>query len=499
MDFIDIFLNKRDKEPLYYQLYRHLSSEIRGGALPAGTRLPGKRAASAQLGVSVNTVDEAYQMLAAEGYVEARPRSGFVVNRVEGLVGPAGGVAMPGRGGVGESEQNIYNDGNILIVDRNRQEKEREKTGEATPAGYTLATGGLDVSLFPLKTWTRLLKEQLGGPEGQALFARGESGGDAVLRGAITGYLHSYRGVRCTADQLVVGAGLEVLTGMLGRLLGPVPVAVEDPGYAKTGRLLQNMGVPVVPVPVDEGGMAPEALAASGAATAYLTPSHQFPTGGVMPVGRRTELLRWAAAGGRWIIEDDYDSEFRFDGRPLPCLQGLDTAGHVIYAGTFSRSLAPGLRAAYLVLPPALLEQWRAAYGDYACTVSRPEQHALARLMSEGHFARGLNRSRAAYRRRRDALVAALEAAFSGAGVAHRVENAHTGLYFILRLPGRNAKKIAEKSRENGLWLRALDEYRALPAAKNETADALVVGYGGLRDEEIAPAVERLLKTVDNW
>lgn len=472
MDFIDVFLNKGDNEPLYYQLYKHLVELLRSGAVAAGEKLPGKRSAAQQLGVSVNTVDEAYQMLVAEGYVEARQRSGFVVNRLEQLVPPpsAGGqpAAGPGRGEAG-----------------------------VAPARwrYSFSTGGLDAGLFPLKTWNRLLREVLGGQNGQELFARGESGGDAVLRAAIARYLGAYRGVRCTAGQLVVGAGLEVLTGMLGRLLAHHCFAVEDPGYPRTARVLANMGLPVQPVAVDGEGLSPLALMASGAGVAYVTPSHQFPTGGVMPVGRRTELLRWAAAGQRLIVEDDYDSEFRFDGRPLPSLQGLDQGGHVVYAGTFSRSLAPGLRAAYLVLPPALLQSWRAAYGDYACTVSRPEQHTLARLMDEGHFARGLNRMRAAYRRRRDALLAALGGLF--VNIPHRVENAHTGLYLILRLPGRNAVALAAAARQAGLGLWALDEYRTGNSPqKTDTADALVLGYGGLGEAEMEPAVENLLKMV---
>jgi GntR family transcriptional regulator/MocR family aminotransferase len=460
MDFIGVFFDKRDAAPLYHQLYRHLAAQIRDGALAAGERLPGKRSAAVQLGVSVNTVDGAYQMLAAEGYLEARPRSGFVVRRVGQLVPPPRPAAAGKDAGTAPG-------------------------GRAAKWTYSFASGGLDPGLFPLKTWNRLLREVLAGEAG--LFTRGESGGDEVLRQAIVAYLRAYRGVRCTAGQLVVGAGLEVLVGMLGRLLVDAPFAIEDPGYPKTGRILRNMGLRVTPLPVDEGGICPDALARSGAGAVYITPSHQFPGGGVMPVGRRAELLAWAGAG-RVIVEDDHDSEFRFDGRPLPCLQGLDGAGRVVYAGTFSRSLAPGLRAAYLVLPPALLRRWQAAYGDYACTVSRPEQHTLARLMAEGHFARSLNRARNAYRRRRDALLAALESIGGG----YTVENTHTGLYFIVRLPGRSAARVARKARENGLWLRALNEYRAVPDKKKQTADALVLGYGGLSERQMGPAVEKL-------
>lgn len=462
MEFLGLFLSKSDKRPLYEQLYGWLVEELRAGRIAPGERLPGKRSAAAQLGISVNTVDMAYQMLAAEGYVDARERSGFVANRLGGRQVPPPGLASPVR---------------------------EEEPQAAEPAWrYSFSTAGIDPALFPRKTWNRLFREVLAGED--ALYDRGEAMGDEVLRRAVAGYLQSYRGVKCGPGQIACGAGLEVLTGMLARLLADGLIAVEDPGYPKTAQIMANMGVAVRPVPVDGAGMRVEVLEQSGARAAYLTPSHQFPTGAVMPVGRREALLRWAAEGaGRLLIEDDYDSEFRFDGRPLPSLQGLDEGGHVVYAGTFSRSLAPGIRAAYLVLPPPLLARWQAAYGDYACTVSRPEQHTLARLMDEGHFARGLNRMRAAYRRRRGLLLEALAACLPPEG--WEVENAHTGLYCILRLPGRDAAVIAQNAWQAGLRVRSLGSYRTV-AEGAPPDDALVLGYGGLPDGDVALAVKVL-------
>lgn len=478
MDFIGVFLNKEEKTPLYYQLYNHLVRQIRGGGAAAGEKLPGKRTAAVQLGVSINTVDEAYQMLAAEGYVQARPRSGFVVSRLEQLVPPPAAAPVE-----------AFQWGKMAKADKAKALPElKNKRWE-----YSFSSGGQDDSLFPLKTWNRLLREVLAGED--CLFARGEGLGDEVLRRAIADYLRGYRGVRCAAGDVVVGAGLEVLCGMLVRLFPEGLFGVEDPGYPKTGHILQNMGLALQPVEVDGEGMRADALKAAGAQVAYLTPSHQFPTGVVMPVGRRLELLRWANQEGGMIIEDDYDSEFRFDGRPLPCMQGLDEAGRVVYAGTFSRSLAPGLRAAYMVLPPDIMGQWRRRYGDYACTVSRPEQHTLARLMKEGHFSRSLNRVRSAYKDRRDRLLESLRHHLPPA--SWQAENIHTGLYFVLRLPGRDAVALAEQGRAKGLRLHALDEYRHQSAEKTTTADALIIGYGGLQMVEIEPAVEafaRLLR-----
>jgi GntR family transcriptional regulator/MocR family aminotransferase len=405
-------------------------------------------------------------MLAAEGYVLAKPRSGFVVARLQQqLLPPPTGQQQKGK----------------LPEPKGRQVR------------YSFATGDIDTSLFARKTYARLLREVMSGEE--ELFARGEAAGDEVLREAIAEYLRGYRGVKCEAGQIVVGAGLEVLMGMLGPLLGGA-VAVETPGYAKTRRILGNVGVQAVPVPVDGQGMLPGALAQSGARAAYLTPSHQFPTGGAMPVGRRTELLRWAAEGGRLLVEDDYDSEFRFDGRPLPSLQGLDEGGHVVYAGTFSRSLAPGLRAAYLVLPQRLQESWQKAYGDYACTVSRPEQHTLARFMAEGHFARSLNRMRGVYRHRRGLVLQALKRELRPE--EYEVQNEHTGLYFLLRLPGCATKSIAA-ALEHEVTVHALGEY-CLQKRQGEMAfedkDVLVLGYGGLDDGDVAAAVKALATVI---
>ena len=325
--------------PLYEQLYRSLAAEMRAGTLTAGTRMPGKRRLAAELSVSVNTVDTAYQMLAAEGYLTARERSGFTVQEYLALpqgVQPPAAPSAPVAAHPADT---------------------------APPVQFDLSTRGVDPGLFPFRTWARLQKELLySAPE---LLTPGDARGDAALRQALAGYLAEYRGVQCDPEQLVVGAGLEYLLGLLAPLL-PGPAAVETPGYPRARQVLENNGVPcrclpvdadglsltalsasdaavcyVTPshqfptgvtmpagrraLPVDADGLSLTALSASDAAVCYVTPSHQFPTGVTMPAGRRAELLHWAARapGRRYIIEDDYDSEFRFDTRPLPSLQGM--------------------------------------------------------------------------------------------------------------------------------------------------------------------------------
>jgi GntR family transcriptional regulator/MocR family aminotransferase len=432
--------------------------------LPAGEKLPGKRRLAADLQVSVNTVDTAYQMLTAEGYLTARPRSGFTVCRLERLqLQPHGSAAQ------------------------------RPMASSVAPAAhpwlYDFETAVIDTSLFPFKTWRRIQRDLLAG--NPQLLNHGPLQGDENLRAAIAKHLREYRGAQCTPRQIVIGAGIEYLLGLLARLFAGAAFAVENPGYARTHRILQNNGAQVMFVPVDTQGMSAQALAASGAQLAYVTPSHQFPTGVTMPVGRRTELLRWACtAPGRYLIEDDYDSEFRFDGRPVPSLQGLDEAGRVIYISTFSKSIAPAIRIAYMVLPPSLLPLYEAAFGLYSCTVSRFEQQTLCRFIAGGHFARHLARLRNVYRQRRDALVAALEDALGAENITVRGE--HTGLHLLLEVHGAlSGTQLVQRAAAQGVRLNGLFAYDQLPhAAKDEPV--VVLGYAGLPPEQIPRAAAAL-------
>lgn len=451
--------------PLYEQLYRSLAAEMRTGAVPAGTRMPGKRRLAAELSVSVNTVDAAYQMLAAEGYLEARERSGFYVQEYLALPESVAPAAPP----------------------------KAEAVPERRPIRYDLSTRGVDPGLFPFRTWARLQKELLySSPE---LLTHGDAQGDLALRQALASYLEEYRGVRCSAHQIVVGAGLEYLLGLLAPLL-PGPAAVENPGYPRAKQVLENNGVACCCLPVDEDGLSIRALSDSGAAVCYVTPSHQFPTGVTMPAGRRAELLHWAARcpGRRYIIEDDYDSEFRFDTRPLPSLQGMAGAdGPVVYLSTCSRSLAPSIRIAYMVLPEQLLPAWHAKYRLYSSTVSRFEQQTLARFITGGYFTRHLARERVAYKARRDALTAALQEAFAPEEL--HLTGLHTGLHLLAELrdpPPDDALRAAAEV--EGVRLSLLSDYD-LTGGGAAPAGTLVLGYGSLADES-CPSVGETLKRV---
>ena len=455
--------------PLYEQLYESLAAEMRSGAIPAGTRMPGKRRLAAELSVSVNTVDAAYQILATEGYMEPRERSGFYVQEYLALPqvgpdarGPSPAPAVP------------------------------EPAAPEPPVRYDLSTRGVDPGLLPFRTWARLQKELLySSPE---LLTNGDAQGDLALRQALADYLAEYRGVQCGAHQVVVGAGLEYLLGLLAPLLHGT-AAVETPGYPRARQVLKNNGVPCRCLPVDADGLSLTALSASDAAVCYVTPSHQFPTGVTMPAGRRAELLHWAARapGRRYIIEDDYDSEFRFDTRPLPSLQGMAGAdGPVVYLSTCSRSLAPGIRIAYMVLPRQLLGAWQEKYELYSGTVGRFEQQTLARFITGGYFTRHLARERTAYKARRDALAAALRSSFAPEELT--LAGLHTGLHLLAQLkdpPPDAALRAA--ARQYGVRCSLLSDYDLTGSARG-LAGTLVLGYGSLADDAYPSVGETLRK-----
>lgn len=449
------------RTPLYEQLYRYVIDEIRLGRLREEDKLPSKRALAAHLGVSLSTVEGAYGLLTAEGYLRSVPRSGYRVCPVL----PLGELPAP-------------------------PPAPQEVPEPAAPVlDNCFSTGAVDTSVFPYASWARLNREAVQEPE---LLQRGHPQGDLPLREALCAFLHQYRGVSCRPDQVVVGAGMEYLLDLLLQLLDPAQIlGLEDPGYHSLYRSMENFRRPFVPIPVNGEGLDPHALAASGAELVYVTPSHQFPLGVTMPAGRRTELLRWAyERPGRYIIEDDYDSEFRYASRPIPAMQGLDGGNRVIYIGTFSRSIAPSIRVAYLILPDELLADYRARFAHGASTVSRYEQRVLARFLSSGQYARHLRRVGNLYRGRCAALTSALEAAFPDG----KISGNDAGLHLLFTLPGREDGELVRAAGEAGYRAHGLGEYCRDTSPRPGT---LVLGFAGLEAERAAAAVGDLKIAID--
>ncbi len=463
---LTLTLDPHGRTPMYEQLYSAIAGAIREGALGHGEKLPSKRELCARLGISRATVETAYELLTAEGYVESRPRSGFYA---ADYVAPELSAGQEQASPVSPGE-----------AGRSRRASE-ESSSPGAPS--LLSTSAVDVSVFPYASWAKLYKEVVyNSPE---LLQRGDPRGEALLREALAALLSEYRGVRCGPDQIVVGSGLETLLGQLFPLFGPEAVcAMEDPGYPAVEHSLQAWGRKPRWIPMDEAGMDAEALEASGASVAYLTPSHQFPLGITMPASRRSRLLRWAVARRGWIIEDDYDSEFRYGGRPISSMQGMDRHGRVIYVGTFSRSLAPAIRLAYMVLPPALLEPWQLLYGGRQPTVSRYEQTVMARFLAEGFYARYIRRVGKLYADRRALLLEALEAI-----PGLELSGTEGGIHFLLKLPRLSEGELLARAARAGLPLRGLSEFcrQTLPPPST-----LVLGYGGLPTELARSAAARL-------
>lgn len=455
-------LNRHERTPLYYQLYQFIVGEIRAGSLREGEKMPSKRALSDHLKISQNTVDTAYQMLVTEGYLRAAAKSGFYVCRVEAPLFHTPSDIPPAE-------------------------------PEPAPPQYEFdfSTNTMAPDAFPYATWAKITKEIM--YHQRELLQQGHGQGDLCLRESIAKYLHEFRGVRCSPAQLVVGAGMEYLLTLICQLLGPKAIfAIENPGYPKTCQTIRNCGREVCFLDVEEHGMSLEQLRNSRANVAYLTPSHQFPTGVVMPVGPRTGLLQWAGQSpDRYLIEDDYDSEFKFSARPVPAMQGLLPGGRVLYIGTFSRSIAPSVRIAYMVLPHSLLGRYQELFRHYSSTVSRFEQHTLHRFLSGGHLERHLNRMKNSYRKSREALLSA----WKNSPLAPHIQilGANAGLHCLLQVRGLGSEAhLLGRAREAGVLLKGLSSYCFAPPAKPWQSPTLLFGYARLSCEQIQEAVNRL-------
>ena len=451
MDNLTINLYKDRKKPLYDQIYRHISGEIRSGNLKAGEKLPSKRALASNLSVSMNTVETAYAMLMQEGYIISRPKSGFYVQ----------GIELP-------------------KADDDPQSGEHAEISE-TEYRWDFRTGAVDTASFPYKTWAKLSREVL--ITGQDLLSRGDFQGDLCLRESIARYLREYRGVRCRPSQIVVGAGIEYLLILISGLFDWDRVfALEDPGYRKTAGVLIGENRKVVSIPLDKDGMDVDFLGRSGGDIAYITPSHQFPTGIIMPIGRRMEILKWAGEkDGRYIIEDDFSSEFNFSGKPIPSVQGEDTQGKVIYMSTFSRILAPSIRIAYMVLPDSLMDRFKERYSGYTSTVSRFEQHTLCRFIDGGHLSRHINRVKNVYKKRRETMLGELKKygmSISGFGA---------GLHVLIKPEADQRQRLLENAAEHRIRVYELKNYYNEPGHGDDRT--LILGYAGMDSGEIVKAL----------
>lgn len=454
-------LDKGAGVSLYEQLYRCVKEDILSGRLAAGEKLPSKRALAAHLEISVITVKNAYEQLMAEGYLSGVEKRGYFVSSV---LPPVTAAPPAPQETAAEPEERQW------FLD--------------------LVTNSIDAEDFPFTVWARLMRQTIL-ERGTGLLHSTPPQGAWALRRAIAAHLRQFRGMDAGAEQIIVGAGTEVLYTLLVQLFGRERIyGVEDPGYGKIARIYRSNGAAVAAIPLDDAGLSAEELRRSGADVVHISPSHHYPTGRVMPITRRQELLHWAQERPeRIILEDDYDSEFRFVGRPIPTLFSIDGGEQVVYLNTFSKTIAPSIRISFMVLPRHLLADFQEKLGFYACTVSAFEQYTLASFLSGGYYEKHLSRMRKHYRQKRDAVIDAVRQSPLADRATITEEDA--GLHFLLRLDGAPPDDVLRREAEaQGVRLAMLSDYYQQP--EDAPQHVLVVNYTGIDIEKLPAALERL-------
>lgn len=456
-------LDVQSEYPLYEQIYYFMKEEIKKGSLKPMAKLPSTRYLAEHLKVSRSTAQMAYDQLVSEGYIEPIPCKGYYVSNIEELY-----ETVPASPSL------------FALAETNEQERYE----------IDFSPRGIDLNSFPYHIWRRLSKNTLVDNK-KEMFLAGQPQGEPALREAVRDYLHSARGVNCQAPHIIIGAGSEYLLMLLYQILGrDKTIAMENPTYKQAYRVFDSLGYQVEPIEMDQYGMDVQCLENGRAQIAYIMPSHQYPTGIVMPIKRRQELLAWALKEeGRYLIEDDYDSEFRYKGKPIPALQGMDTGERVIYLGTFSKSIAPAIRISFMVLPQPLLKIYQETYSFYASTVSRIDQNMVYQFLVEGYYERHLNRMRAVYRGKHDVLLAELrllEPDFT-------ISGEYAGLHVLLEHKrGICEEKLIEMAASNGVKVYGLSSY-FIEGKEKRKSNTVILGYANLTEAKIQKGI-RLLK-----
>lgn len=459
MNELTISLKTDSKTPLYEQIYSYIKANIQNGKIAYGDKLPSTRALSKHLEVSRSTVELAYEQLLSEGFIESEPYRGFFVAQIDEL----------------------YHFKHVKA-------KEEKKEAVRKKYRYDFTPNGVDLNSFPYNVWRKLSKDILMDDKTE-LFRSGDSQGEYGFRNAVCHYLYQARGVNCTPDQIIIGAGSDYVVMLLSMILGPKhKIAFEDPTYKQAYRLANSLSYETIPVSMDKSGMKVSELSETDADIAYVTPSHQYPTGIVMPIKRRMELLKWAnEKEERYIIEDDYDSEFRYKGKPIPALQGYDGNEKVVYLGTFSKSIAPAIRLSYMVLPKTLLEVYHEHHRFVNSTVSKVDQMIVQRFLEDGYYERHLNKMRALYKGRHDVLIEALKPL---SDICH-ISGEHAGVHLLLTFEnGVSEEELILRAEKRDIKVYGLGDYRI--RRNEEYKPTILLGYANLSEEQIHDAIRIL-------
>ena len=453
-------------DSLYEYLYKCIKNDILLGSIKAGEKLPSKRSFAKNLGISVITVENAYEQLIAEGYIYSIPKKGFYVTDFKQVI---------------EIEKKTFVKEMVPL------------TGGENAYLADFTSNQTESELFPFTIWTRTIREVLNENQMQ-LMINPPCGGVFFLREAIAKHLKEFRGMTVLPEQIIVGAGTEYLYGLLIQLLGNEKIyAVENPGYRKIGKIYQSYKVLCKYIDMDNEGVEISKLEENQVDIAHISPSHHYPTGIVMPVSRRYELLGWAAKSeNRYIIEDDYDSELRLGGKPIPTLQSIDVSDKIIYMNTFTKTLSSTIRMSYMVLPESLADEYYKRLSFYSCTVSNFEQYTLSRFIENGHFERHINRLRNYYLKKQNTILNA----FQTSSINNKIEiyNETTGVHFLMKIKSEKAEKdIINNAYSKGIKLSPLSQYYK---NNEENNNIYVMNYSSLDSEKIDLIVEKLKQCI---
>ena len=470
-------LTATGSDSLYESLYKCIKNDILQGKLCAGEKLPSKRSFAKNLGISVITVENAYGQLSDEGYIYSMPKRGFYVSDIDM-------VANPNTSAKTSADANLFDDSASITC---------------SPYFADFSSNQTDSEIFPFTIWTKTVRSVLNDNRIQ-LMINPPCGGILPLRNAIASYLGDFRGMKVAPHQIIIGAGTEYLYGLLIQLLGKDLIyGVENPGYHKIGKICKSMDVSYRHVDLDENGVSIHELEEKKIDIIHTSPSHHFPTGIVMPVSRRYELLGWAAKKKQhYIIGDDYDSELRLSGKPFPTLQSIDVSGKVIYMNTFTKTLASTVRISYMVLPEDLAKRFYSELAFYSCTVSNFEQYTLAQFMENGSFEKHINRLRNYYQNKRDAILKELKSGSSGKYITIQEEEA--GVHFLMHIQSDCTEaEIVEKAKAGGVKLDPLSRYYIKNTEKHEQngqenpyENTYVMNYSSVNMENIKKVVQVL-------
>ena len=462
-----IYIDKEIDTPLYEQIYRQIQKDIISGNLAPGTLLPGIRTLAKTLGVARNTVDKAYTQLAVEGYICPRKGAGFAVESIR------------------DSKRSGEFQSLSCRVSANPGRKEEQKLP------YDFQYGSFPDECFPKAAWKKHLLEVLASPYSSAHMTRyQDKQGNLSLRCELRNYLYRTRGVVCTEAQILIGCGLHYSLDSLCKLFASHKrIAMEEPGYNGAREVFQNNGFLIRHILSTEYGLDFSQLKALDVPAVYVTPSHQFPYGTVLPISKRRELLEWAAEEKAYIIEDDYDSEYRYDANPVPSLQSIDGHERVIYIGTLSKSLSPSLRVNYMVLPQPLLPAYHQMFSSYSSPVAWLTQEVLAGLLRSGDYTRHVRRMCAAYRKRHDAFVQQMSKQFGSKILLH---GQGAGLHFLWEFSeGVCAERLIQIAGKAGVRVYPVTPFWSVSEAC--PPNLLFAGYSLLNEEQIQEGI-RLLR-----